>query len=112
MDEKNINEKDTNKILKYLKLSTKYNQNNYKAWHLYGLLNYKFFEYIEKKNINYAINAIEGFSKCICIGGKNTSKIFQDLLLLLNIWFKVGMEESIDKLMNEKIEIISLDSWR
>ena len=110
-NEKNINEKDTNKILKYLELSTKYNQNNYKAWHLYGLLNYKFFEYIQKKNINYAINAIEGFSKCICIGGKNSSKIFQDLLLLLNIWFKVGMEESIDKLMNEKIEIISLDSW-
>jgi FKBP12-rapamycin complex-associated protein len=39
------------------------------------------------------------------------SKFLQDLLLLLDIWFKIGKEESIDKLMNEKIEIISMDSW-
>ena len=35
----------------------------------------------------------------------------QALLLLLNLWFQVGLEESIDKLMNEKIKIISLESW-
>ena len=109
--EKNLNEKDVNNILHDLELSTKYNQNNYKSWHSYALLNYKFFQYIQKTKINYAINAIEGFVKSIDIGGKNTSKILQDLLLLLNIWFQVGMEESIDKLMNEKIDIISLDSW-
>ena len=109
--EKKLNEKEVNNILKDLQLSTKYNQSNYKAWHSYALLNYKFFEYGEKTKINYAINAIEGFTKSICIGGKNISKILQDLLLLLNIWFQVGMEESIDKLMNEKIDIISLDSW-
>ena len=107
----NLTEKDVNNILQYLKLSTEYNQNNYKAWHLYALLNYKFFEYEKKTKINYAINAIEGFAKCICIGGKNMSKILQDLLFLLNIWFQVGMEETIDKLMNEKIQIISLESW-
>ena len=109
--EKNLNEKDVNNILHDLELSTKYNQNNYKSWHSYALLNYKFFQYIQKTKINYAINAIEGFAKSIYIGGKNTSKILQDLLLLINIWFQVGMEESIDKLMNEKIDIISLDSW-
>ena len=109
--EKNLNEKDANNTLKYLELSTKYNPNNYKAWHYYGLLNYKIFEFVTKSNINFAINAIEGFTKSICIGGKNISKVLQDLLLLLNIWFKVGTEESIDKLMNEKIDIISLDSW-
>ena len=109
--EKNLNEKDVNNILHDLELSTKYNENNYKAWHSYAFLNYKFFEYIKKTKINYAINAIEGFAKSIYIGGKNTSKILKDLLLLLNIWFQVGMEESIDKLMNEKIEIISLESW-
>ena len=109
--EHNLNEKDVNNILEDLKLSTKYNHNNYKAWHSYALLNYKFVEFNQKAKINYAINAIEGFAKSICLGGKNISKILQDLLLLLNIWFQVGMEESIDKLMNEKIDIISLDSW-
>ena len=107
----NLNEKDVNNILHDLELSTKFNNNNYKAWHSYALLNYKFFLFEQKAKINYAINAIEGFAKSICIGGKNISKILQDLLLLLNIWFQVGMEKSIDKLMNEKIEIISLDSW-
>ena len=108
----NLTEKDVNNILQYLELSTKYNEKNYKAWHLYALLNYKFFEYEKKTKINYAINAIEGFAKSICIGEKkNMSKILQDLLFLLNIWFQVGMEETIDKLMNEKIQTISLESW-
>ena len=106
-----FNEKDVNNILKDLELSTKYNHNNYKSWHSYALLNYKFFEFESQTKINYSINAIEGFSKSICLGGKNSSKILQDLLLLLNIWFQVGMEETINKLMNEKIDIIPLDSW-
>ena len=109
--EKNLNEKDVNNILKDLKLSTKYNPNNYKAWHSFALLNYRFFEHEANKKLSYAVNAIEGFTKSICIGGKNMSKILQDLLLLLNIWFQVGAEGSIDKLMNESIEIISLESW-
>ena len=109
--ENNLNEKDVNNILHDLELSTKFNNNNYKAWHSYALLNYKFFEHEQKTKINYAINAIEGFAKSICIGGKNISKILQDLLLLLDVWFQVGMEKSIDRLMNQKIEIISLDSW-
>ena len=109
--ENNLNEKDVNNILKDLTLSTKYNDNNYKAWHSFALLNYKFYKYEKKNKLNYAKNAMEGFVKSICIGGKNISKILQDLLLLLNIWFQVGMEESIDNLMNEKIDTISLDSW-
>ena len=39
----------------------------------------------KKNKLNYAKNAIEGLVKSICIGGKNISKILQDLLLLLNI---------------------------
>ena len=108
---KRLNIIDVNNILKDLQLSTKYNPNNYKAWHSYALLNYRFYESKQKKQLDYAVNAIEGFTKSICIGGKNMSKILQDLLLLLNIWFQVGMEESIDKLINEKIDVISLESW-
>ena len=106
-----FNKDEVNKILKDLELSTKYNINNYKAWHFYGLLNYKFFESEKKLHTDYAINAIEGFTKSICIGGSNISKILQDLLLLINIWFQIGNEEYIDKLMNEKIDIISTDCW-
>ena len=107
----NLNEKDINNILKDLQLSTQYDPKNYKAWHSFALLNYKFFEFNRNTKLNYAINAIEGFVKSICLGAQNISKILQDLLLLLNIWFQVGMEQSIDKLMNENIDNISLDSW-
>ena len=72
--ENKLNEKDVNNILHYLDLSTKFNNNNYKAWHSYALLNYKFLEHEPKAKINYAINAIEGFAKSICSGGKNMSK--------------------------------------
>ena len=106
-----FNENEVNEILKDLELSTKYNQDNYKAWHSYALLNYKFFESEKKLDTNYAINAIEGFTKSICIGGNNMSKILQDLLLLINIWFQIGNEDYIDKLMNEKIDIISIQCW-
>ena len=106
-----FNKDEVNNILKDLELSTKYNNNNYKAWHTYALLNYKFFESEKKSNTDYAINAIEGFTKSICIGGNNMSKILQDLLLLINIWFQIGNEEYIDKLMNEKIDIISIECW-
>ena len=106
-----FDENEVNNILKDLELSTKYNNNNYRAWHSYALLNYKFFESERKLYTNYAINAIEGFTKSICIRGNNKSKILQDLLLLINIWFQIGNEEYIDKLMNEKIDIISIECW-
>ena len=109
--ENKLNINDVINILQDLQLSTKYNPNNYKAWHSYALLNYRFYEYQQKKQLAFAVNAIEGFTNSICIGGKNLSKVLQELLLLLNIWFQVGMEESIDTLINEKIDIISLDSW-
>ena len=107
----NFNKEEVNNILKDLELSTKYNINNYKSWHSYALLNYQFFESDKKHNIEYAINSIEGFTKSICIGGKNMSKILQDLLLLINIWFQIGNEEYIDKLIHEKIDMISIECW-
>ena len=113
--EKNLNENDVNCILKDLKLSTEFNKNNYKAWHSYALLNYRFFEYIKKiKNYflyDYAANALEGFIKSICIGDKNTSIILQDLLLLLNIWFQTGVEQSINNIMIKGIDDIPLKNW-
>ena len=54
--EKKLNEKDVNNILEDFKLSTHYNKNNYKAWHFYSLLNYKFFEFIKKTKNIYQYN--------------------------------------------------------
>ena len=96
-------------------MSTSNDDKNYKAWHQAALLNYKFVELevdLEKEQkVKYAENAIKGFTKSVVIAGKNFTKTLQDLLRLIDIWFQVGQEETINKLMCECIEGIQLESW-
>ena len=108
--EKNLNEENVKDMINYLELSTKYEQKNYKAWHSYALLNYKFFENNNTK-ISYASNAIIGFTKSVCIGGKSLSKTLQDILRLIDIWFQVGNDEELNKLILESFEQIAIESW-
>lgn len=119
-NEKNLNEGIVNSILSDLQLSTKFDSKNYKAWHNYGLLNYKYFDYLlscqlESKNSNnliyYACNSLRGFTNSVCIGGANISKTLQDLLRLIDVWFLMGDREEIDDLINSAINKIDLDSW-
>lgn len=119
-NEKNLNETIVNSILENLQLSTKYDSKNYKAWHNYGLLNYKYFDYLlnsqmENKNSNnliyYACNSLNGFINSVCIGGANISKTLQDLLRLIDVWFLMGDKAEIDKLIDIAINKIDLDSW-
>lgn len=111
--EKNLTEEKVSSILNYLEMSTKYNNKNYKAWHNYALLNYKFFE-MENKRVSYASyasNAIKGFTKSVCIGGKSISKTLQDLLRLIDLWFQVGSEHSLNELIMESFDQIAIESW-
>ena len=103
------NEANVNDILTYLDLSTKYNANNYKAWHHYAMLNYKFYENnninissnsnsnsTSSNNIQFASNAIKGFTNSVCIGGTNISKTLQDLLRVIDLWFQVGTNDEVN----------------
>ena len=108
--EKNLNEENVKNMINYLELSTKYDEKNYKAWHSYALLNYKYFENNNNK-ISYASNAIIGFTKSVCIGGKSLSKTLQDILKLIDIWFQVGDSEDLNKLILESFEQIAIESW-
>ena len=97
-------------------MSTQYDKNNYKAWHNLGLLNYKYFEVLKssEKNetiLNYAFNSILGFTKSVCIGGKNISKTLQDILRIIDVWFIMGQEETIDKLVFKSFDTIDIDTW-
>ena len=118
--EKSLKEETVKSIMGYLELSTKYDMKNYKSWHNYALVNYKYFDSLfslgkENKNsaalLEYACNGIKGFTHSVCIGGKNISKTLQDLLRLIDIWFIMGDKEEIDKLLNKSFEMIDLDSW-
>ena len=109
------NEESLKSILKYLELSTKYNSKNYKSWHSYALLNYQFFEILSNMNngnyLTYALNAVIGFTNSICIGGKNISKILQDLLRLLDLWFTIGSIGELQKHLSNSFEVIDIDSF-
>ena len=101
-------------IINYLDLSTKYNPQNYKAWHHYAMLNYKFYESnidLTNNNIQFASNAIKGFTNSVCIGGKNISKTLQDLLRLIDLWFQVGTYDEVNTIIMKSFKQISIESW-
>ena len=114
--ENNLNEDVVRSIIDYLELSTQYDSKNYKAWHNLGLLNYKYFEVLKnsEKNdaiLNYASNSIIGFTKSVCIGGKNISKTLQDILRIIDVWFIMGHEEKIHDLVIQSFDTIDIDTW-
>ena len=116
------NEANVNDILTYLDLSTKYNANNYKAWHHYAMLNYKFYENnninissnsnsTSSNNIQFASNAIKGFTNSVCIGGTNISKTLQDLLRVIDLWFQVGTNDEVNANIMNAFKLISIECW-
>ena len=85
-----LDENIIKEIQYYATKSTKMNENSFKAWHNFGLINYKYFESFPNINRNsYAKNAIEGFTHSVNIGGKSISKILQDLIRFIGIWFQI-----------------------
>ena len=105
----NNNNEIVNEIINYFQLSTKFNKKNYKAWHYYALVNFKFYEF--NQNISYANNAIIGLTKSVCIGDKNLSKVIQDLLRLIDIWFQVGKNSDSNELIKKSFSEINIESW-
>ena len=107
-------EERVKEALENFELSTKYNSKNYKAWHYYGLLNYKYFELLSNSNnsnrIIYAKNAINGFTNSVVIGGKIISKILQDLLRLIDVWFR-NEDKSVIEMIMPSFKLISMDAW-
>ena len=113
--EKCLTEERVSGIMNYLELSTKFNSKNYKAWHYYALLNYKYFEFLISTNHTgkepYALNAIKGFTNSVCIGGKTISKTLQDLLRFIEVWFQGGEDAALIQSIKDSFKKISLDSW-
>jgi len=114
------NNKDNKKLVEdisnYLLISTKYNECNYKSWHTFAMLNNSYYEFLSENNlnidINYAKNAIKGFTNSIIIGGKNKNKTFQDILKLIDLFFKCGSATyEIQNIINESFNNIDIDCF-
>ena len=114
-DEKNEKYKN---ISNYLNLSTKYYNENYQSWHIYAMLNNLYYEYLSDINNNssdklsYAKNAINGFKNSIMIAGRSKTKTFQDLLRLIELFFKCGTQSpSLKKLFSSSFSILNIDCF-
>ncbi len=114
-DEKNEKYKN---ISNYLNLSTKYYKGNYQSWHVYAMLNNLYYEYLSDINNNsseklsYAKNAINGFTNSIMIAGRSKTKTFQDLLRLIELFFKCGTQStSLKKLFSSSFSILNIDCF-
>lgn len=140
-------EKEVKEILQMLQSAYQYNSKNYRAWHNYGLLNFKYFEelsvlydnshintnyintsmpdtiyinelkdsYQSKLNsafyLEYAKNAIIGFTNAVRIGGTNISRTLQDLLRMIELSFMVGHKDDIANEIYKAIDVIEIEAW-
>ena len=112
----------TENILNYLQISIQYNQKNYNAWHNFAMLNNAIYEYLiednnlnninNNNNLNYATNAILGFTNSILIKGNNINKILQDILRLIDLFFRCGSSsKEIQNLIKESFNNINIECF-
>ena len=108
-----LDENIIKEIQYYATKSTKMNEKSFKAWHNYGLINYKYFESFPNINKNaYAKNALEGFTHSVNIGRKSISKILQDLLRFIGIWFQIeDNNHELIEVVKKCISQISAENW-
>jgi len=134
-------EEEVFEVLKILENTFLYNDKNYKAWHYYGLLNFKYFEelYVQTGEDNTALEclsneseyesplknkkvltnnylafaekAVVAFTNSVVIGGNNIARTLQDLLRIIEIWFLVGANKQISKEIYLSIEKIDTEAW-
>eukprot|EP01117_Protostelium_nocturnum_P014316 TRINITY_DN5444_c0_g1_i3.p1 TRINITY_DN5444_c0_g1~~TRINITY_DN5444_c0_g1_i3.p1 ORF type:complete len:2209 (+),score=787.54 TRINITY_DN5444_c0_g1_i3:161-6787(+) len=93
-----------------------YDANWHKAWHAWALANYEAISYYEKqpptssrrKITAHLIPAVSGFFKSIALG---PAQSLQDLLRLLNLWFKYGQLREVETALTEGFTTVSIDTW-
>eukprot|EP01080_Neovahlkampfia_damariscottae_P005829 gene5829-9652_t len=94
----------------YFEKATKFDENWYKAWHNYALINTNLLEKETKNKSKFLKNAIHSYFKSISLS-KERNNTLQDTLRLLSVFFKYEDEENVDLYFNEDINIVNVDSW-
>ena len=126
-------EQGCNDILMAFKRATAENSNNYKAWHNWGLINFRLAQNeknqtpfntsgsiasVEKINYpsitmrNHVVAAVEGFVKAVCLGTKRwTGAVQQDLLNFLSCIFSYGELNEVAAVIEKEIVFVQLEAW-
>eukprot|EP01117_Protostelium_nocturnum_P017160 TRINITY_DN6939_c0_g1_i1.p1 TRINITY_DN6939_c0_g1~~TRINITY_DN6939_c0_g1_i1.p1 ORF type:complete len:1242 (+),score=321.13 TRINITY_DN6939_c0_g1_i1:131-3727(+) len=92
-------------------------QECYKGWHSWALVNYKAISYYENDNSAdslqrlslYLVPTIHGLFKAVSLSPEKKS--FQDLLRLLNLWFKYAKNRDVEVAISEGLQTVSVETW-
>eukprot|EP00605_Chrysophyceae_sp_TOSAG23-4_P001470 GSChrysophyteH1.ASY1.ANO1.1606.1 assembled CDS len=92
---------------------------SYRAWHQWGLSNYRAIEEATNRGSSdpkvvapLAVNATKGLLRAISLGVHQwTSSITQDMLCVLSIWFRFGRLPDVCAALESGLSSVHLDNW-
>lgn len=87
--------------------------NDYRALHSWALINFRLSQQgICGANYEHVIAAVQGFVRAISLGTKRWSaSVQQDMLNLLTCLFKYGHHPGVHRVINEGLEMVTLECW-
>ena len=86
----------------------------YKAWHMWGLVNYDMVLHYEQQKVSkdetrsHVLPSVNGFFKSIALAPE---RALQDTLRVLQLWFKYANEEHVEQALSEGFASVSIDNW-
>lgn len=117
---KNLNDDTVSQITELIRDCSKFNEEDYKAYHKIAMLHMACVEYYHNDNRNqmdtevmeHLRDAISSFFDAISLStDKNSSLVLQDILRIITLWFTYGHHEEVIDAINRGFNIISLDTW-
>nr|QHX41461.1 serine/threonine-protein kinase mTOR [Halisarca dujardinii] len=122
-----LSPREVTEIIESYHLATRHNPRSYKAWHAWAFMNYEALNLqryhgnaatpTEGKaqqsssidmTISYACAAVHGFFKSIALSVKSS---LQDTLRLLTLWFDLGYDHQVHRVLSEGIKTLDRNTW-
>ena len=103
-------------VIQILHQSILFAKEDYKVFHYFGFANYKAIDEVKdvknKKLVNFVEKAFHGFVQSISMKSNIFKKfVIQDLLRILDLWFKYGDKKEIQPSLEEAKKLINNEDW-
>lgn len=132
-----VDQKTRSEIIQIYAQATNVNPKSYQAWHEWGLANYHAAQERGDRSgmmrsesatllqrrlrrpsipvehiLTHIVNALKGLFRAISLGtSKSIARVMQDMLCILNFWFKYGEHSEVYNALREGLDSVPVDSW-
>lgn len=108
-----LDQKAINQIMSSFSTATEYDNNWYKAWHSWALINFEAVSFYKKEGkhqqvASHLVPAVRGFFRSIAL---SPGQSLQDTLRLLTLWFQHGAQKEVESALQEGFNTVSIDTW-